>query len=553
MHTYRAVFLMICLLLPASMHAAPPHSAVLFSTRWERPEARAVAAEFGATHFTWLYPKTRDYLASIRADGLAVGTTLNANQAVPDEGWARNLEGAALVAPWMQSWGARWISISSTATRTALLDAAQRQISWGADSIQFDDPALATASFGWGGDFSAAALQGFGRWLAGPGAGVFSDLPAETRSDHFDYRAYLAAQGINSTSVYLARRGKLPLNAAWERFHLEEVRGFFGMLRTRLHAAPRPVALNLNLTNPRPDARTFNLIDLADGVMSETSASDLANAALGAATVQGAGAHYQPSLQPHERAATRRQIAGFYALGALPLVPWDVYMPDMIGPDKSRTPQPRYFGTPADYADLYRFVRSQPDLFDARESVDGVLLLVQVEHFRPAEVLALVRSLQAHQIPFALQVARSGYPARSFDAERVARAPAVIFASAFSGLDAASQAALAAARRIMPEDLDAHAARLAPFSVQGATPVLILPRRDPARPQEWIVHLVRNADSPAGPLALRLNPAFFPPGQLGSIDLFTPAQPAAQRLGAQGQNLVVPFDGEWGMLRIRLR
>ncbi|MET7015084.1 hypothetical protein [Uliginosibacterium flavum] len=135
----------------------------MFSTRWERPEARAIATEFGATHFTWLYPKTRDYLADLKRDGFSVGTTLNANQAVPDAGLGRNLEGEALMAPWMQAWKARWISVSSLPARTALLDAAERHAAWGAESVQFDDAALATASFGWGGDFSDAAVQGFGR------------------------------------------------------------------------------------------------------------------------------------------------------------------------------------------------------------------------------------------------------------------------------------------------------------------------------------------------------------------------------------------------------
>ena len=32
---------------------------------------------------------------------------------------------------------------------------------------------------------------------------------------------------------------RLPLNPAWERFHLEEVRGFFGELRQRLHGRSR--------------------------------------------------------------------------------------------------------------------------------------------------------------------------------------------------------------------------------------------------------------------------------------------------------------------------
>lgn len=543
----------VCLAsIAAKAESAPPASSVLFSARWERPEARALAKDFSATHLVWLYPKTREYLAGIAAEGLYVGTTLNANQAVPDQGLARDLEGKPLIAPWMQSWGARWISIASPASSTALYDAASRHIAWGAMAIQFDDPALATASFNWGGDFSVAAVQGFGRWLAGPGAVLYSGLPAETRSGQFDYRNWLAAQGIDTTAAYLARRNKLALNPAWERYHLEEVRDFFGKLRSQLHSAKPAVALTLNLTNPRPDARTFNLIDLADGIVSETSASDPANSALGAATVQGVGASYQPSLQPHDTDATRRQIATFYALGALPLVPWDVYMPDVIGPDKQRQPQPRYFGQPADYADLYQLVRSQPGLFDQRQGIEAVLLVCQVENFKAAEVLNIISALQARQIPFGLQVVRSSYPARPLDAARIARAPAVIFASSFSGLDPANESALAQAKakRIRLEEIDHHAARLAPLRVQGKA--LVLPRFDPARPQELIVHLLR-PDSATSQISLKLNPVVFPAQRIGRVERFSPAQPQAVPLAMSGEQLTLELREDWVILRIELQ
>lgn len=336
------------------------------------------------------------------------------------------------------------------------------------------------------------------------------------------------------------------------------MRGFFTELRDVLHASPRPLALDLNLTNPRPDARTFNLLDLADGVMSETSASDLANAALGAATVQAAGATYLPSLQPHDVAASRRQIAGFYALGALPLVPWDIYMPDLIGTDKQRTPQSRYFGTPAEYADLYRFVRSQPALFDAQQGLASALLLCQVENFKAIEVLDIIRTLQARQIPFALMAARSGYPARSFDAKRIASASAVIYASAFTNLDAASEAALkiAEAKRIQLQDIDAQSARLALISLRGNPSILALPRVDPAHPQDLIVHLVRTANSTAEStgesLTLQLNPALSPFGKIAGVELFTPANSGARIVPVKGLAFEIPFEGDWAIVRLRL-
>jgi hypothetical protein len=231
-------------------------------------------------------------------------------------------------------------------------------------------------------------------------------------------------------------------------------------------------------------------------------------------------------------------------------------MPDLVDANRQRMPQPRYFGTPAEYADLYRFVRNQSGLFDAQQGLASVLLLCQVENFNAIEVLDIVRKLQAQHIPFALMEAHSSYPARSFDVDRISRAAAVIHASTFTNLDAVSAAALkvADAKRIRPEDIEVQGARLAPVHVQGPVAVLAQARVNPAHPQDLIVHLVRAdvATQSSAKLALSLNPATTPFGKIASVELFTPAHPAAQNIPATGLTLSVPFDGDWATLRIHL-
>lgn len=60
----------------------------------------------------------------------------------------------------------------------------------------------------------------------------------------------------------------------------------------------------------------------------------------------------------------KRSIASAYALGLVTIVPWDVYIP--FG-------NPRFFGSPSDYANLYNMVRMNKSLFDMyRSSSDEV-------------------------------------------------------------------------------------------------------------------------------------------------------------------------------------
>jgi len=57
----------------------------------------------------------------------------------------------------------------------------------------------------------------------------------------------------------------------------------------------------------------------------------------------------------------RSCIGTTYAMGGLMTVPWDVWQNNNGGP--------RYFGSTADYADIYGFVRAIPELFDGYEAV----------------------------------------------------------------------------------------------------------------------------------------------------------------------------------------
>lgn len=69
------------------------------------------------------------------------------------------------------------------------------------------------------------------------------------------------------------------------------------------------------------------------------------------------------TLKSYDKSLNRRTIAGCYGMGMLMLAPWDVYIPN----------NPRFYGEPNDYVDLYDFVLDHSQWFDEYEdfSVDG--------------------------------------------------------------------------------------------------------------------------------------------------------------------------------------
>ncbi|NSL53971.1 hypothetical protein [Uliginosibacterium aquaticum] len=524
---------------------APSADSVIFSTRFERPEALPAIEAFGATRVEWLYAKSAAYVASLKAQGVLVGSTLNANLAVPPEGLARDFDGQPLVAPWMNSWGAKWITSASPATREALLTAARKQLAFSPVAIQFDDPRLEVAALEFGGEYSDAAIQGFARWLAEPGRALPAGLPAEVRSGQFDYRTYLRdTLGFTTPQDAQQKRQRSPLYPAWERFHLENVRGFFQQLRAEL--APAGIALSLNLTNPQPDKRTLQLLDLADYVMAEMRPITPPNLALTTATVQGRGLGFVPSLTPHDLPEARRAIAMLYALGAPPLVPWDVYMPDRLEANGKRTPQPRYFGTPEEYGDLYRFVRENPALFRGWESAAELLLIFQMEHYQPGDALRLAGRLQAKQIPFAVEAVQRSLPEHAPDAARLRHARAILPATPIDTELSATLRPLS--DRLMTE---AEAMHLSAGTADepGA---LLIPRVQREQAATRLLHILRTQRE-SKPLNVRLHAALPAGQQLSRVTLHAPGAATQNLAPSDCRSVTLPARGEWLVLELHLQ
>jgi hypothetical protein len=385
---------------PAAPAFAPRGSDVVFSTRSERPDSLSAIEAFQATRVEWVYSADRNFIRNVQERAETFGGTLNANvKTTNDVGVAVDFDGKPIVAPWMTSWGAKWVTTTHPETRSALFAWGKRYLDAGANVLHVDDPALQAGTVEWGGDFNEGTLSGFRTYLK-------NSIAVEQRKalgiediDTFNYREYLKTRfGIRSKEQYVIRLKTLPSTEIWRRYLQDSVRAYFHEFRGVMNSyAGRPVALSMNALLTSMDSPHLFLAGIPDYVIVETHVDSVPRALLRAATAKALGVGFVPSLIPQNVPDTRTAIATYYALGANPLVPWDVFM----GAD-SKGAKPRYFGKVEDYGDLFAFVRRYPHLFDDVVAAKPIGVIVSLGDYRHGEVLSLVESLASRAIPFSL-------------------------------------------------------------------------------------------------------------------------------------------------------
>lgn len=402
----------------------PKHSDVVFSTRFKRDNAVETAKSFGATRVEWVYAseQDREFLLQLKSSAGWVGGTLNSNVKTPnDEGVAQDFDGNQLIAPWMKTWGAKWVTTTNPLTRKALFDWASSYVSAGADSIQFDGQALQLHSAYWGGDFSPTSLSGFREFLQHyPDKKKLASLGIQDL-DGFDYKEYLRkVHGIRNNTDYLRNHRSLPTTPLWAQYLTESVSEFFRELRQHLDITAGhhfPLSMNLTLIDRPSEAnQDFLLAEFVDYVIAETPINDEADLHARVATFRALGIGYIPSTAPSSVAEGRKAISTLYALGAVPLIPWDVYVG--TGPDGKPT---RYFGKVEEYGDLYHFVRQNPQLFDGWEAAPVVGIVIPIDKYREADTMRLVRRLVSNRVPFAFVLTGGSEIKYTLDERRLKR------------------------------------------------------------------------------------------------------------------------------------
>lgn len=396
---------------PATAAAAPKDSDVLFSPRFDRPEAPSMAVAYGASRVEWSYVAGGPTLAALRAavNG-RFGAAINNNAATPgNAGAAIDFDGKPIVAPWMLSRGTLWNTCAAPEAMQALKEWIGKHLAAGATSIQFDDAGMQFESSFWGvGDFSPYGLRGFRAWVeAKNAAGVATPV---TPAQAADYPGWLRqTYKVVDNTDYVKRNAQFSSTAAWRAYLRDSVLKCMTDLRSFVKdKGGGTTALSLNLYTPFPWAYNSFLQPFADYVVSEVAPdhSEFHELQFLSVWLRMAGQRWAPVFPLADKDLLRRAIATTYVVGGNPLVPWDVYIPAVAG----NAQESRFFGNPTDFADLFRFVRRQAALLDGWETISRVNLIAYRDPANITDSLAQLKRLADLQVPYTAYLRASSPP-----------------------------------------------------------------------------------------------------------------------------------------------
>jgi hypothetical protein len=551
---------------PAFHGPVPKKSDIVFSTRYKRPEALDAIRAFGATRVEWCYSNDKDYIRVLKTQVGSFGGTLNSIPPLSsDDGTARDFDGKPLIHPRMKATGWKWVTTTHPDTEKTIQAQATKFLDAGADSIQIDDPLLQVYSaYNWGGDFNASTLAGFSKYLDSYPDQEEVRLAGLDQLGHTTYREYLITHfNVTNAHDYLARYRSFPSNALWEKYLRATVREHYRRLRQHLDTVRGrhvPLSMNLAFTNqPDEGSWDFYLGEIADYVIAETSIGNPNAIVVQSATLRAMGLGHVPSIRPRTIVENQLAIAMFYALGAQPLVPWDIYISmDDTGNAK------RFFGSPDDYAHLYSLVRKHPELFDQKELAAVVGILIPVDKFKREETVRLSVRLMKHQVPFAFVLVGGNEKKYLLDPARANRYKMLITANPDGDFTEADQRTLRAlqvqrthANGVTDDDLRT----LSPFNLDAmSSKIRLYPRAGTSGElRDLVIHVVdeRYAGKQGGDAAcqssVRMKKSMIGAGKIDSVTWISPSH-TLQTDWREAQNdvvLSVPECSLWGILAIR--
>ncbi|THF80304.1 hemoblobin-interacting domain-containing protein [Cohnella fermenti] len=533
------------------------HSSVFLSSRWywqggENGQLGTLDAlkRFMATDDKWTYETDAAKIGNVVRLGVSFQGTLNMNEGTT--GRARYLDGTEIIAPWMVKWNATWGSMSDPVYYELVLQRGKSSIDAGVTSFQFDDWRGSQAAYDMNGDFCEACMTRFRDYLADTYS--LSQLAAWGIADiaTFDYRMYLQTQlGIVTPADYGTRKTESPLNAPFREFMTQESILFHQRLHDDLEAyAGHSLEFSVNSTIMQyPQTKDHYLHDIFDYEIGESAESSLGigNIVTFGSLASGLGKPQVISPLPQHPEAIREGIAASYALGQYMLVPWDVWLEGST----------RYYGTVADYGDMYHFIRQYPYLFDGYEASARTGVLIDWNELDSAALSELSMRLFEAGVPFRDLVANESLPHYGLQASQFAGLDRLIAYSPLDGFGSADQAVIAASGIpvVAPEDADAAwlAARSAvQIAGDGELYAAVRSREDANAPK--VVHLLNRSGVPVDDATLTIADAeFFGSSDIRAV-LYRPGRnPLPLELasdGSGGHTLVIPELEEWGIVRV---
>ncbi len=368
---------------------------------------------FHVTWLEWTYGNDAAFIEKVHGLGVTYGAATAAGSYVGDvpvEQWnVVDLDGNRLVAPWMRQWKRPnpWGCANNPEFRAGHVRAAVAAIEAGADVLQRDEPGQNQGAVGWGGCFCDHCMKAFPKWLlAHADPAVLKRLGVEDL-DRFNYRDYLREKDAPVGDAFRRWPGD-ELKDYFQRFQTDSTVAFNVWWREQLDKQiGRRVPVSCN-----NGARSWTNVQLVfDYCIGELSASHAQPAHL-YATMREAASHgkTQTVTMPLRRESretpdwirhTRQTIATMYAVGGHIEMPWDTYLPT---PDAQR-----YFGNPADYADLTAFVRGMAAWLNGYEDAFARGKGIEDERF-PADAPPVVFANDAEEL-FAFVRAKPGQSA----------------------------------------------------------------------------------------------------------------------------------------------
>lgn len=551
----------------------PARSDVALSSRWWHPQKRSDPHDtlrdmwaFGATRLEWIYDNDPAHISQVKAAGISFTATINGTDDQEGRPYsARNFDDALISFPWMISWTHRdglppgAACVNNPKFRARLTGIVETVTRAGASGVQYDDWASNVQIGGSNGDcFCEYCLRGFRGFLSK------TYKPAELESwgvgnpADFDYRTFLKSKhGLTNVAEYQNyRRQKSsdPLQQAYVRFQAASVRAGMAALKSTLAANAGPdgrrptLSINTNFTTTSQQGNPFLAADLPDYFMGEGSDETIAGVFVNAKIVEALHRVSVFSPFPYKLDKTRAVIALQYALGQLCLAPYDVWM--------HTSDLPRHFGNPADYSDIFGFVRTQQLLFDSMETIAVLGIAVDTEEAEDKRFRPLVQSLAEANIPFViLPLGRLHFEPR-IDPRWADRLTTVINLTASTDLKRRFRNA-----RIYPGGMDAVQLRaVSLLSVESPNVIATLRGTRDSFGKTVVVHLVnRNFDEfsksvPLEQFGVRLQQRGFW-GKVGTAELLAPgAAPLTLPVKAFGRELriVVPELQTWAVLKFKL-
>ena len=278
-----------------------------------------------------------------------------------------------------------------------------KYIKAGATSIQRDDPETQSMAINLGGCFCSICVKGFTAWLKKNISQT--DLVANGVSDvdSFDYKQYLISINAPVGDDFGKWDGG-KLKEWFKEFQKVSNIEYLNKIKAGLaQIAGKHFPLSGNNTSYQSWGAVHQQLDFgfSEMIMQTAIPERIYERSYVARSLGKMQVYSNPKALGNQVIAEelrcntiRRTIATAYSTGSIAGVPWDTYEQTASGND-------RYFGTPAQYADLYGFVRGIASYLDkyedvcatgkniAEQKVDGKIVVSAL----PEKVYAFTRAI----------------------------------------------------------------------------------------------------------------------------------------------------------------